>query len=128
MALIALKFDLPHVVIRDLNGRARPVVDGAVTLGMTYGLAFGTASIVNWSAFISKMQEARNQFRLVWQSDLSIKANTENMNALVLEQVNSSRSMKFTRRDLRCKNYFRACLPQFNDFAGRSRNAKTIFL
>ena len=35
--VIALNPDLPHVVIRDLNGRAFPVVDEAVTLGMTYG-------------------------------------------------------------------------------------------
>ena len=29
------------------------------------------------------MQETMNQFRLVWQSDLSVKAKTEKMNALV---------------------------------------------
>ena len=80
--VIALNPDLPHVVIRDLNGRAFPVVDEAVTLGMTYGLAFGTASII-YRVRISKMQETINQFRLIWQFDLSVKAKTEKMNALV---------------------------------------------
>ena len=80
--VIALNADLPHVVIRDLNGRAFPVVDEAVTLGMTYSLAFGTASII-FRVRISKMQETMNQFRLVWQSDLSSKAKTKKMNALV---------------------------------------------
>ena len=32
---------------------------------------------------ISKMQNAMDQYRLVWQSDLSVKAKTEKMNALV---------------------------------------------
>ena len=58
------------------------MVDEAVTLGMTYGLAFGTASII-FRMRISKMQNAMVQYRLVWQSDLSVKAKTEKMNALV---------------------------------------------
>ena len=62
--MIALNQDLPHAVIRDLNGRAFPVVDEAVILGMTYALAFGAASII-FRVRISKMQEAMNQFRLV---------------------------------------------------------------
>ena len=49
---------------------------------MAYGLAFGTASIV-FRVRISKMQEAMNQFRLVWQSDLSVKAKAKKVNALV---------------------------------------------
>ena len=68
--------------MRDLNGLAFPKVDEAVTLGMTYGLAFGTASII-FRMRISKMQNAMDQYRLVWQSDLSVKAKTEKMNALV---------------------------------------------
>ena len=80
--VLALNPDLPQVVIRDLNGQTFPVVDEAVTLGMTYGLAFGTASII-FRMRISKMQNAMDQYRLVWQSDLSVKAKTEKMNALV---------------------------------------------
>ena len=80
--VLALNPDLPQIVIRDLNGQAFPVVDEAVTLGMTYGLAFGTASII-FRMRISKMQNAMDQYRLVWQSDLSVKAKTEKMNALV---------------------------------------------
>ena len=49
--VIALNPDLPHVAIRDLNGRTFPVVDEAVTLGMTYGLAFGTASTLELLLF-----------------------------------------------------------------------------
>ena len=71
--VLALNPDLPQIVIRDLNGQAFPVVDEAVTLGMTYGLAFGTASII-FRMRISKMQNAMDQYRLVWQSDLSVKA------------------------------------------------------
>ena len=80
--VLALNPDLPQIVIRDLNGQAFPVVAEAVTLGMTYGLAFGTASII-FRMRISKMQNAMDQYRLVWQSDLSVKAKTEKMNALV---------------------------------------------
>ena len=68
--VIALNPDLPHVVIRDLTGRALPVVDEAVTLGLTYGPAFGTASIFILVR-ISKMQEVMNQCRFVWQFDVS---------------------------------------------------------
>ena len=81
-ACLALNPDLPQIVIRDLNAQAFPVVDEAVTLGMTYGLAFETASII-FRMRISKMQNAMDQYRLVWQSDLSVKAKTEKMNALV---------------------------------------------
>ena len=62
--MIAVSPDLPHVAVRDLNGRAFPVLDEAVTLSMTHGLAFGTASII-FRVRIGKMQETMNQFRLV---------------------------------------------------------------
>ena len=50
----------------------------------------------------------------------------------VLEKVwnikaNSSRSTKFTQKELRCKNYRRACLPQCRDFTGRSWSSKRPF-
>ena len=80
--MITLNPDLPKVGIRDLTGCAVLVVDEAVTLGMTYGLAFGTVSMI-FRVRISKIQEAMDQYRLFWQFDLSVKAKTEKMNAVV---------------------------------------------
>ena len=62
------------------------MVDDAVTLGMAYGLAFGTPSII-FRVRIIKLQEAMDQFRFVWQFDVSVKAKTEKINALVWNKI-----------------------------------------
>ena len=82
--VVAINSDVAHanVIIRDLHGRSFPVVTEASTLGMTYGRVFQTASSV-FRTRVASMQGAMNQYKLVWQSKLSVAEKTTKMNALV---------------------------------------------
>ena len=82
--LVAINSDLAHatIIVRDLHGRSFPVVTEASTLGMTYGRVFQTASSV-FRTRVASMQGAMNQYKLVWQSTLSVAEKTTKMNALV---------------------------------------------
>jgi hypothetical protein len=70
--LLAINSDIPNPVVKDLNGRAFPIVDEAKTLGLHYGRVFLTAASV-FRERISAMHKAMNQYRLVWQSSLSLR-------------------------------------------------------
>ena len=68
--LLAFHPDLPNVVVKDLQGRPFPVVSEAKTLGLVYGRESNTAPTL-FRERIGTMQSTMNQFKLVWQSQLS---------------------------------------------------------
>jgi len=80
--LIALNPDVPNLTVKDLDGRVFPVVPEAKTLGMYYGRGFLTAATI-FRERISSMHKAMNQYKLVWQSSITLREKTTKMNALV---------------------------------------------
>ena len=79
--LIAIN-PIGNVILRDLDGTPFPVEETAKTLGIVYGNGFKTANLMYKKA-ASTMIFNMNQYKLIWQSDLTVKKKVETYNSLV---------------------------------------------
>ena len=70
------------VILKDLVGVPFPVEETAKTLGIIYGNGFQTANLMYKQA-ASNMIFTMNNYKLIWQSDLTVKRKVVKYNAFV---------------------------------------------
>ena len=97
-------------VIRDLGGHPVPVVDSERTLGFDLGPKVSTKSVVSKRG--RTMLGRMNQYKIVWQSNLSIKKKVEKYTALVVNKgIWGLHLLPLTRSDVAHLEYIHArCL------------------